>query len=42
LPSGQAFVSGWVGARLTLMIDRIGRNVLRMKLDMPPEPVEEE
>ena len=42
LPCGQAFVSGWVGARLTLMIDRIGRNVLRMKLDMPPEPVEEE
>ena len=42
LPCGQAYVSGWVGARLTLMIDRIGRNALRMKLDMPPEPAEEE
>ena len=42
LPCGQALVSGWVGARLTLMMDRVGRNVLRMKLDMPPESDEEE
>ena len=42
LPCGHALVSGWVGARLTLMMDRVGRNVLRMKLDMPPESDEEE
>ena len=42
LPCGPALVSGWVGARLTLMIDRVGRDVLRMKLDMPTEADEEE
>lgn len=42
LPGGTALISGWVGARLTLMIDRVGRDVLRLKLDMPPEPDEEE
>lgn len=42
LPCGPALVSGWVGARLTLMMDRVGRNVLRMKLGMPPEADEEE
>ncbi len=42
LPCGEALVSGWVGARLTLMIDRVGRDVLRMKLGMPTEADEEE
>ena len=42
LPCGPALVPGWVGARLTLMIDRVGRDVLRMKLDMPTEADEEE
>ena len=42
LPGGTALISGWVGARLTLMIDRGGRDVLRLKLNMPPEPDEEE
>jgi len=31
-----------VGARLTLMMDRVGRDVLRMKLGMPSEADEEE
>jgi hypothetical protein len=42
LPCGKALVSGWVGARLTLMMDRVGRDVLRMKLGMPSEADEEE
>jgi 16S rRNA C967 or C1407 C5-methylase (RsmB/RsmF family) len=42
LPCGEALVSGWVGARLTLMIDRVGRDVLRMKLGMSSEAEEEE
>ena len=42
LSCGKALVSGWVGARLTLMMDRVGRDVLRMKLGMPSEADEEE
>jgi 16S rRNA C967 or C1407 C5-methylase (RsmB/RsmF family) len=42
LPCGKALVSGWVGARLTLMMDRVGRDVLRMKLGMRSEADEEE
>ena len=42
LECGPAYVSGWVGARMTLMIDRVGRDVLRMKLGMPSEAEEEE
>ena len=42
LPCGEALVSAWTGARLTLMVDEKGRNVLRLKLGMPFQSEEEE
>jgi 16S rRNA C967 or C1407 C5-methylase (RsmB/RsmF family) len=42
LPSGEALVSAWAGARLTLMMDEKGRDILRLKLDMPFQADDEE
>ncbi len=42
LPCGEALVSAWTGARLTLMVDEKGRDVLRLKLGMPFVSEEEE
>ena len=35
LSSGEELISAWAGARLTLMMDEKGRDVLRLKLGMP-------
>ena len=35
LPGGEELISAWVGARLTLMIDDKGRDILRLKLGLP-------
>ena len=42
LPSGEALVSAWAGARLTLMLDEKGRDILRLKLGMPFQVDDEE
>jgi 16S rRNA C967 or C1407 C5-methylase (RsmB/RsmF family) len=42
LPSGEALVSAWAGARLTLMLDEKGRDVLRLKLGLPFQADDEE
>jgi hypothetical protein len=42
LPSGEALISAWAGARLTLMLDEKGRDILRLKLDMPFQADDEE
>ncbi len=42
LPSGEALISAWAGARLTLMMDEKGRDILRLKLDMPFQADDEE
>lgn len=42
LPSGEALISAWAGARLTLMLDEKGRDVLRLKLGMPFQADDEE
>jgi len=35
LSSGEELISAWAGARLTLMMDEKGRDILRLKLGMP-------
>ena len=42
LPSGEALISAWAGARLTLMLDEKGRDILRLKLGMPFQADDEE
>ena len=42
LPSGEALVSAWAGARLTLMLDEKGRDILRLKLGLPFQADDEE
>jgi len=42
LPSGEALISAWAGARLTLMLDEKGRDILRLKLGMPFQVDDEE
>tara|TARA_B110001452_G_scaffold265012_1_gene268976 strand:+ start:183 stop:1973 length:1791 start_codon:yes stop_codon:yes gene_type:complete len=42
LSSGEALISAWAGARLTLMLDEKGRDILRLKLGMPFQADDEE
>jgi len=42
LASGEALISAWAGARLTLMLDEKGRDILRLKLGMPFQADDEE
>ena len=42
LSGGEELISAWAGARLTLMMDEKGRDILRLKLAMPFQHEEEE
>jgi len=42
MPWGPAWLSVWIGARVTLMIDRNEQNVLRYKLGLPWREEEED
>jgi hypothetical protein len=35
LPVGEELISAWAGARLTLMMDDKGRDILRLKIGLP-------